>query len=94
MDKMSIEDIIRLPETISSLLIEGNLFHKLIGKRKPLNKDMRARLDSLRYNANKKSEYTHNINIEVFKNNVYYFKDLYYEVSEFEQLISEKYNNI
>lgn len=81
-------------EDIISLLIEGNMIRKLIGKRKKLNKVMRERFDGLRYQATQGDSYQQPINILVFKNNVVYFKSCYYEVSEFEQIINEQYGGL
>ena len=98
---MNLDDIV-------SAAIEGNIpwrikgtIYRIIGKdenkaRRPLNKELRARLDGLRYKSCFKpfEDYNRDANIQVFKNNVQYFKDMYYNVSEFEGIIDEKYGGL
>ncbi len=78
-------------------LLESNIFWRLIRKRRKLNKELRARLDALRYVAAsvqpfpEQDLYGH---IQCFISNVRYFKDMYYDVSEFEALIKEQYGGI
>lgn len=83
-------------EEIITVMLEGNTIRRILGKRRPLKKDMRANLDNLRYRANKQSSLDYHIDgyIEVFKNNVQYLKDCYYDVSEFEEIIKNQYGGL